>query len=302
MNKIPETQFEPKQLKRLAAQKQLYSDAKFVQKIQAGLNVFGPLILMGFVKYLSMKPVYAACCGIIVTFLNILWFTPRQQSLKKIAAGIQESFDCDVLELDWKELKTGSRLVVDTVEKYASKYIRKNQNYSNLENWYSKDVGKLSLHLGRIACQRENCRWDAQLRRRYVILVICVLVIMTVCTFYIGIRSEFSLEQYILVGVLPLVPAYVLGIQQYKAHTESIGRLDELRKYSEWLWEKALKGTDLEELTRSSRELQDLIHDHRTKNYLILDGFYNIFKKEDEELMNITASELVNEALQTLEK
>ena len=302
MNNISETQLEPKQLRRLAAQKQLYSDAKFVQKIQAGLNVFAPLILMVLVKYLSMKPVYAAGCGIIVTFLNILWFSPRRQYLKKIAAGIQELFDCDVLELDWNELKSGSRLEKEKVEKYALKYKRKNHDYADLENWYPKDIGKLPLILGRIACQRENCTWDVQLRQRYLKLVIGVLVILTVLGFYFGIEADFSIEIFILFVMVPLTPAYVLGIQQYKDHTASIRRLDELRQYSEWLWEEALKVTDPIELTRSSRGLQDLIYDHRTKNSLILDGFYNIFKNEDEELMNRTASELVNEALQTLEK
>ena len=296
MNKITETQLESTQLKRLAAQRQLYTDAKTVQKIQIGLNVLGPPILAVLVNNFCMLPVYAACCGIILTFLNILGFTPWRQSLKKKAAGIQELFDCDVLKLNWRELKTSARPEVETVEKYDLKYKRKNRDYSKLKNWYSKDVGELPVHLARIACQRENCWWDGQLRRRYARSVIWALAILTVLTLYLGIKGGFTLEKLILVVVTPLTPTFVLGIQQYKDNIESVTRLDELRKYAEGLWEKAWAGIDPEELTQASRDLQDEIYNNRRKNPLILDRFYEFFKKRDEELMNKTASELAKEA------
>ena len=45
MNKIPETQLDPTQLKRLAAQRQIYSSAKVIQAVQMGLSTLGPPIL-----------------------------------------------------------------------------------------------------------------------------------------------------------------------------------------------------------------------------------------------------------------
>lgn len=302
MNKIPETQLEPTQLKRLAAQRQLYSDAKGLLRFQMGLNIFGPPILAGLVEFASMRPIYAACCGIIVTFLNILGFTPWRQSWKKKAAKIQELFDCDVLELGWNELTIGSRVEMETIEEYALKHKRKTSDYSKLKNWYSKSVGEVPIHLGRIACQRENCWWDARLRRRYAKLVFWALVILAIIILFLGIKGGVSLEKYILVMVIPLMPIFILGIQQYKENTESATRLDELRKYAEGLWEKALQGTTSEELTHSSRNLQDMIYTNRWKNPLILDGFYKRFSEKDEELVNKTVDELVKEALKSLEK
>ena len=194
------------------------------------------------------------------------------------------------------ELKTSARPEVETVEKYDLKYKRKNRDYSKLKNWYSKDVGELPVHLARIACQRENCWWDGQLRRRYARSVIWALAILTVLTLYLGIKGGFTLEKLILVVVTPLTPTFVLGIQQYKDNIESVTRLDELRKYAEGLWEKAWAGIDPEELTQASRDLQDEIYNNRRKNPLILDRFYEFFKKRDEELMNKTASEIAKEA------
>ena len=296
MNKITETQRESIQLKRLAAQRQLYTDAKNVQKIQVFFSILVPPILAVCVKYLHMPPVYAACYGIILALFSVLWFVPRQRSLKKEAVGIQELFDCDVLELAWREIVVGPRLGVEIVEKYASKHMRKDRGYLKLKDWYAKDVGRLPLHLGRLACQRENCLWDAQLRRRYAGLIRLALVILAVLALFFGLIGGFSLENFILAVVLPLLPAFILGIQWYKEHTESATRGDYLRKSAAILWEKALEETAPEELTCDSHDLQNAIYDHRQKSPLILDMFYNHFKEKDEELMNKTAGELAKEA------
>ena len=251
---------------------------------------------MVLVKYFSMPSVYAACCVIIGTFVNILWLTPWQKSLQKKAAGIQELFDCDVLELDWRETVAGPRLGVEIVEKYALKHRREDPNDLDLKDWYAENVGELPLHVTRIACQRENCAWDAELRLRCSRFIMGILVVLAMLTIFVGIIGGFSVENFILVVAAPLIPAFVLGIQQYKGFTESATRKYELIKSAIGLWEKALEGTAPEELTSASRNLQDAIYNNRRENPLILDSFYEFFKKEDEELMYKTAGELVEEA------
>ena len=303
MNKIPETQLEPTQLKRLAAQRQLYSDAKVFQAVQIGLSALGPPILAVLVAFFSLRPAYAASFGIIVTFLNILWFTPRQQSLKEKAAKIQELFDCDVLELPRRELMTGSPLeMIEAIEKSSSKYKRKANDDSKLENWYPKDVGELPLHLGRVVCQRSNCWWDAQLRRRYAKWVIGGVLVVLIVVVFLGFIGGLSLEKIILAMVNPLMPAFALGIRQYKEHTESATRLDKLKEYAEELWEKAVGDANPDELTRDSRELQDAIYNHRRTSPLIFDWLYRHLRKDDEELMNKAADAMVKDALESLRK
>ena len=296
MNKITETQLEPTQLKRLAAQRQLYTESKNVQKIQGIFNILGPPILAVCVTHLAMPHVYAVCYGIFVLCLNLFCLTSWQKSLQKKAAGIQELFDCDVLELDWQESVVGPPLEAETVEKYALKHKRKDPNYLCLKDWYAKNVGELQLHLARIACQRANCVWDTELRLRYRRLIVGILAVLAILTLFLGIKDGFSVEKFILVMVAPLTPAFVLGIQQYKEFTESIKRVDELRKSAVELWEKSFEGIDPEELTGESRNLQNELYNHRWKSPLILDEFYERRKKRDEKLMNKTAGELVKEA------
>ena len=296
MNKIPETQLDPTQLKRLAAQRQLYSDAKVIKAVQIGLCALGPPIV-----FFSLSPVYAVNYGIIVSLLNILWFIPWQQNLKEKAAKIQELFDCDVLELSRRETITGSPLeMIEAIEKSSSKYRRKANDDSKLENWYPAEVGKLPLHLGRFICQRSNCQWDAELRRRYASWVLVVLSILVVLALFLGLIGNFTLAKFTLTVVAPLMPAFILGIREYKEHNKYATQLDELKKYVESLWNKALSNANPDELTLNSRELQDKIYNHRRTNPLISDWLYKHLKKKDEELMNTAADEMVKKALESL--
>ena len=302
MNKIPETQLDPAQLKRLAAQRQLYSDAKAIQAVQIGISALGPPILAVSIAFLRLDPAYAASAAIIVTLLNIFWLTPMQQSLKRKAAKIQELFDCDVLELSWRELTIGTRLEMETVEKYASKYKRIAKERSTLINWYPKDVGKIPLHIGRLVCQRSNCWWDAQLRRRYAKFLIVGFLMVLIVVASLAFIGGLTLDKIILAIVNPLMPTFVVGIRQYKEHIESATRLDKLKEYTEQLWKKAVGGENPDELTRSARELQDEIYNHRRTSPLIFDWLYKLLRKQDEELMNRAAEDMVKEALESLVK
>ena len=100
--------------------------------------------------------------------------------------------------------------------------------------------------------------------------------------------------------LIPLTPAFVLGIPQYKAHTECATRLDNLKKHGGRLWDKACSDANSEELTRDSRDLQNEIYNHRRTCPLIFDWLYTYLRKEHEDQMNKAADEMVKDALESL--
>ena len=301
MSKIPETQLEPTQLNRLAAQRQLYSNAKAIHAVQMVLGTLGPPILAVLVAFCSLQPVWAASCAIIVTCLNVLWLNRWQKTLKQKAANIQELFDCDVLELPRRKLSGGSSTAMtELVGEYSSKYSRKDPNYCELKNWYPTETGKLPLYLARVICQRANCRWDSDLRRRYANGIIAVLGFLTVATFCFGLVGDLTLRKFILAVAAPLMPAFLLGIQQYKAQIECATRLDSLRIHAEELWDKAVDNASPIELTVESRELQDAIYEHRRTCPITSDWLHRCLKHKQEDLMNLAAHEMVNEALKSV--
>ena len=304
MNKIIETQLEPTQLKRLAARRKSDSYAKVILGIQIGLSILSPPLCSLVVAFFPKFAVWTALYGIIITCLNILWFTPWRQTLKEKAARIHESFDCAVLELDWRELTVGSQLeMAETVAKYAAKYEPEKPSYSELKDWYPITTGKLPIHLARIVCQRTNCWWSAELRQHYTKVIIVVMGLTAAAAIGIGlIKKDWTFEKWILAVVIPFMPVCLFGIQQLIEHNKSVVLLSKLKTHAENLWEKALIGANIEELTDACRELQDGIFNHRRTGPLIFTWLYNRYRQEMERQMNETTDEMVEAALQFLKK
>lgn len=305
MNKIPETQLEETQLKRLAAQRQLASRAKWILGIQVGISGVSPLILPPVVANFPWFAVCAACIGAIVTILDILWLTPWRNSLKEKSAKIQELFDCAVLVLEWREIAVGSRLeTIETVEKYAPKDRSENSDNEEFGHWYRIEIGKVPIHFGRLICQRTNCRWSSELRHCYAVwiraflsgLAIAIIVVILV------IQQDLGVKEFLLGVVIPLMPAFVLGMQQQRAHTNSVELLDNLVAHAEDLWKDALeRAKTVASITGASRELQDAIYNDRRTGPLIPTWLYKLNKKKMDEQTEAIANEMVEEALKSMD-
>lgn len=300
MNTIPITQNEATQLDRLAAQRRLYSKAKRVLSWQLTLSV--PSVIVWSFAMLAwpvLRP-YAALWGIVVTLLDLSVLDRYQESLKEKAAKIQELFDCDVLELEWSKLKTGQRPDAELIAEQSSLYRRTDPEYKALRDWYAPAVGKLPIHLARLVCQRASCWWDAKLRRRYAISVLIVLGVFSVLIITLSLQQRATLENFILVGITPLMPAIALAIRQFYEHNDAAAGAVKLKEYTENIWGEALKNRiSSEELATRSRQFQDELFEHRRRSSLIFDWIYQFLRDKHENLMNKGAEAQVKEALES---
>lgn len=297
MNTLPEEQLQQKQLDRLAAQRQIYSDAKVVQAVQIILSV--PVVIVWAIL-IALWPglqVYAACWGIGLSLLDIVALNRLQVHLKERAAKVQELFDCDVLKLEWSNLKAGRKPDAEAIVQSAKKFRQLNTGDSVLRDWYPTVVGKLPIHLARILCQRLNCWWDAQLRTRYAIGVLIVDGVLIVSVFLVGLIGGLTLEKFVLAVLAPLLPAVVLGIRMFDQNLQRARVADRLKEYSEDLWGDAISGRNIpEELTIESRRLQDAIYDNRRMSPLVFDWVYRHLRTRHEEQANKGAGALIEEA------
>lgn len=276
MNKIPQVQLLTNQIDRLAAQQYFYLIAERIQTIHLFCSV--PVVLIGslVVAFFPKFNVYTAFWGLSITFLDIIFFNRYYKLFKKQAAKIQELFDCDVLELEWSTLKAGRRPDEETILEAASKFNINKPNYTYIKDWYPPEVGQLPIYQARIICQRTNCWWDAKLRRNYANWVIVLLIILVITLVVLSLISGSSLESFLLGTLVPLTPAFILGTRQYSEHIESASSWQNLKEYSEQLWEQAVGGQKTsQELTQSSRRLQDEIYEHRCKSPLIFNWLYH---------------------------
>ncbi|AFZ38358.1 hypothetical protein Sta7437_4931 (plasmid) [Stanieria cyanosphaera PCC 7437] len=296
MNSITQEQLEHKQLERLAAQRQIYSDAKKIQAINMILSV--PAVIVWsilVVKFPDLK-IWSAFWGITVTFLGFIVFNPFQKELQEKAAKIQQLFDCDVLQLSWNELNSGKRPEPELICQKSRNYRRNHSDYSKLKDWYPIGVSQLPIHLGRLVCQRTNCWWDAQLRRRYAYYIQLIIIGLSIFVFLIGFINGLTLEKFFLAVFFPLTPVLFFGINQYRDNIEAASRLDRLKDEAESYWRQAINQKLVpQELTQLSYKLQNSIYDNRRRNPLIFDWIYNRIRDENEEQMNQGAEALIEE-------
>ncbi|NEP00952.1 MAG: hypothetical protein F6K58_20285 [Symploca sp. SIO2E9] len=300
MNSIPQEQNTEKQLERLAAQRQLYSDAKALQLISLVISV--PLVVAWsiLVAIFPKMLVYAGLWGISVTFLELFVLSQLQKSAQEKAAKIQQLFDCEVLQFNWSSLNCGIRIEPETIIDASTRFRRKNSNYSTLQNWYPVNVGQLPIHQARIICQRSNIWWDAQLRLRYAKWIIIILITLTIIVFIIGLIGGLTLEKFLSAVVVPLTPAFVFGSRQRTEHKEAATRLNRLRENAETLLQEVInRRFTSQDFERESYTLQSQIYDNRRRSPLIFDWLYSRLRRKDEEQMNRAAEALIQELNKT---
>jgi hypothetical protein len=297
MNSIADRQEEDIQLKRLLAQRRLYSRAKTLLAAQTILAVPGAIIWYALVVWKPDLKVFAALWGTVVTLADFFVFTPWQQGLKDKAARIQELFDCDVLELPWEDITVGQRASVETVAEWGA--LKPGESYGDfkLPGWYPKDVAPLSIELGRAVCQRTNCWWDSRLRRKYAAWVVGVVVSLLLVGVAIGIGLKTPLDNFFLGFLLPFMPAFILGIRQFTEQRQAADRLEKLKQQVEKQWDQLLSGkATITAITESARRVQDVIFEQRRKNPVIFDKFYFWLRDDHEAIMHGNAQSLVAEA------
>ena len=296
MNGIPTEQNSDRQLQRLAAQRQLYSTAKTLFGWQVFVSGPVAVTLALVVLWFPQMKAYAALWGIIVSLSDVFWLTPWQKRLRNKAARVQELFDCDVLVLPWDELKAGKRPEPELVKEQSDKYKPWEASMPPLSNWYGEDVGCLPLHIARLACQRSNCWWDANQRRRYATWVISVVSLIFLAVLFLAMGNGLTIENFVIKVAAPLAPALLLGIRQFTEQMEAASRLDTLKEHAERLWNDALSGKPEPEITSRARGLQNEILENRKRSPLVFDGIFKRLRRDYEIQMNHGMAEFVAEA------
>jgi SMODS-associating 4TM effector domain len=288
-----------KQLQRLGAQRQLYATAKTILGWQ--LFVGCPIAAISAIVVIvepSLKGLVASW-GLLVTLANLFWLTPWQKRIQDSAARIQETFDCDVLGLTWNELKAGKHPDPELIKEQYDKYKKWESRMPPLTNWYPSVVEDLPIHIGRITCQRSNCWWDANQRKRFAVSAIAIVVVIFIVVFLLSLVAGITVEDFIIKIVAPLLPAVVIAIQQYREHTDAATRMTRLKDHADKLWKDALLGKSKTALLKESRILQDEILENRRKNPPVFDFIFKRIRPNFEVQMNYAAEELAEQAKQS---
>ena len=189
-NGIVERQNEEKYICYLAAQRQLYNEAKRLDGIEILFSVVLPLFFAALQLIISDNT-YLNATSYVLSIISMgisLLFGSYIDRKKETAAEIQQHFDLYVYQMQWDNKLFGLQRNVTHVVAEKAKILLKNpKEHERLTNWYTTVAGTVDLKKGILMCQKENYNWDVNLRKRFRRLSVIVIIILTILVFLVGI-------------------------------------------------------------------------------------------------------------------
>ena len=171
----------------------------------------------------------------------------------------------------------------------------------SLVDWYPRSVDRLTLALGRLICQRMNCWWDAEQRRRYATTIAIAFAfafaLVALIVLVIGLASGATLLNFLFLVAAPLSPSFSLAFRQITEQRDAADRLEKLKTHLERLWSEVLLTITSDGFLTQARVLQDEIFDGRKRNPLVFDAIFKVLRSGHEDTMVRTADELISEIL-----
>ncbi|BBA53244.1 hypothetical protein FV113G1_P10450 (plasmid) [Fusobacterium varium] len=274
-------QNEDKSIMLLAAQRQLYRNAKKNNTYYIFFSLAVPLSLSIFSEYFSEKIISLQyLLSIVVVFLS-LYIEKNIEDSKKLAAFIQQKFDIYVYKMAWNERIFGkNRDINNEIVIYSKKILKNLDEKQKLNNWYTPISNAKSLTECVLSCQKENYYWDVGLRKRFKLVSIVLSAILIIIIAVIGIFNNESIND-LFSKLFLIFPVLIWLWKTVKILDKDIETLKELDKEFNKTNKKTL--SDLE-------DIQNIIFKHRQNCYLIPECIYNFFKNNDEDIAHRRAN------------
>lgn len=294
---INERQNSARSLKHIAAWSHLYGHAKVVAGWQFILSVPCALAMsLAALRWPEAK-VVTTPLSLLFGWIDVLWLDRIQNDRKKIAAKMQEQFDCELFRLPWNEVRCSTPPETEMLNETAEAYQRTNEK-TNHRDWYPIEVGRLPLPLARLICQRAAVWWDMSQRRKYASWLIFIVAVLVVGVIAISFTADQRVRDMVLSVYVPIAPAVIWAVRECIRQKDAVAALENLKGQIERGFSGAISGKrSFSELELLSRSIQDVSFDGRSRNPLFFDFIYHRLRPDHELRMNEKAREMVEDAI-----
>lgn len=291
---------QPRNIERLAAQKEMYFQAKRLFLWQFIITVFITVVL----TFVGLALPYFGSTfdwnwvrggyGVIVAVLDLFLMSHFINQLRQKAASVQELFDCDVLDLEWNKECVGEKPLPEDIKKYADKHLRRVKNYNKLQTWYAATISEVDGIAAKVICQRSNFSYDSAIRRSFLYGVVGISIAIIIICLFIGLILNVGTRTLVTAAALPVLPVLSFLGKLAREHLTSMKNLDGLKSSVTSLWTEVLSGTATNVETRL-RRIQDKIYSNRKSSPLIPEWFYDWKRPGLEHQMYYGVDELVDQ-------
>lgn len=232
-NGIAVRQNEEKAIAMLAAQRQLYNDAKKLGTISIVLSVWLPFAMALILLFLPEESICKNVSYIlaIVSMLFSFVVDKHINDKKKLAAFIQQKFDVYVYNMPWDERIFGKQKNVNQdIVTYSKRIIENSDKKERLYNWYTPTVDNRDLLTSILLCQRENLSWDVGLRKRYRLSSIIMIVFLCSFVIVMGLWQNESIAMLLwrFAFIVPMLEWLFDTVKTLNKDMERLKELDEI--------------------------------------------------------------------------
>ncbi|MBS0217726.1 MAG: hypothetical protein JSR63_06040 [Proteobacteria bacterium] len=289
-NNIGERQNSAPMIKLLRARRRVYGHVKGLQRVYFLIALVLPIIsLVVAFNFDKAKP-SLSLLALIIGALDAMFFDPWRKQKIKMAARLQEEFDCHVLEMAWNKFTAGARVSPEDVDAYGRELLKRDAE-GQLKDWYPSDARRLPLHLARLVCQRTNLWYDSKLRRTYRTCLWAITALYFLALLMFGL--DLPLSDFILAVLVPFGPFFTWVVREHHRQTDTIALVDRLTGEIEGSIDRLSNPESQEDAQARARELQDAIFAHRAGSPLVSDLVYKFKRRTLEEQMQAGASEFI---------
>lgn len=254
----------------------LYSRAKVVSTTRTVLITLITCIfaILTFFYKNDTLSVFSIVFGILACGVSII-IDKYVNDLIWLAAGIQQKFDIYILGIDCS-IPAYSLLGLDfptreQIIKYENRY--KDKIVDNILNWYN-DYSNLSTANQILCCQKENFRWEIDLKKIYIIIYIFYYVFLILALIIVGVLTNNVFKMFsIYAWALPISQKAFANIRHLITDIKRLGKIKKQIDIAD-----SLK-TDEIELFNQVSNLQALIYEHRVKSTIVPDFIYKLNRK-----------------------
>ncbi len=294
---ISDKQNSERSLRHIAAWSHLYGHAKVIAGWQFCLSVPCALAMSLIALRWPEAKVVTTPISLLFGWVDVLCLDRIQNERKKIAAKMQEQFDCELFSLPWNEIRCSTAPETEVLNEAAEKFLRKN-NQPNHRDWYPPEVGRLPLPLARLICQRAAVWWDMSQRRKYAGWLVVIVAVLVVAVIAISFTADQRVRDMVLSVYLPIAPAVIWAVRECLRQRDAVLGLEKLKGQIERIFTEAISGKrSFRELDQLSRNIQDMNFDGRSRNPLFFNFIYKHLRPDHELRMNEKATEMVENAL-----
>lgn len=229
----------------------------------------------------------AAAAGAWAVFVRVL-VKSYEEDAQRHAVTIHELFDDEVLNLPWPDSLAGRKPAQEDIVKAAKRVGRDLELRARIDaGWFPPTPG-VPPPVDALICQRASAVWGRRQHKLYSRLVLWVLGIAVIGVVGVGLALEMKLSTWLIVFVLPGLPALLDGTELSRAHADRSARKQELEASIDAAWDKELKHPG-SLVTLRCREIQDAVFHIRMVPVQVPEWYYRRHQSTDEEAMQSAA-------------